>query len=229
MSSRSSEFWSGVRALLPLLLGVFPFGMIYGVLALESGLAAWQAQAMSALVFAGSSQIVLCQLLASHAPLAVIFVTIAIVNLRHVLYSASIAPETRHLTGGWKALIAYLLTDEAYAVMMARVHAAGASAHRHWFFFGAGLTLWSGWQLSTLAGLLVGGEIPPEWGFDFAVPLTFIALVVPAARSRADWLAVAVAGVAALLLAALPFKLSLIAATLLGVAGGVWMQRRQVR
>lgn len=229
MSSRSSEFRAGVLALLPLLLGVFPFGMIYGVLALESGLAAWQAQAMSALVFAGSSQIVLCQLLAGHAPLAVIFVTIAIVNLRHVLYSASVAPETRHLPGGWKALLAYLLTDEAYAVMMARVRTADASAYKHWFFFGSGLTLWSGWQLSTLAGLLLGSEIPPEWGFDFAVPLTFIALVVPAAHSRADWLAVTVAGAAALLLAALPFKLALIAATLLGVAGGVWMQRRQVR
>lgn len=214
---------------MPLLLGVWPFGMIYGVLALESGLTAWQAQAMSALVFAGSSQIVLSQMLASQAPLAVIFVTIAIVNLRHVLYSASLAPGLRTLGPGWKVLLAYLLTDEAYAVTVNRMNAARSSPHRHWFLFGAGLALWTAWQLSTLAGLALGSEIPPEWGLDFAIPLTFIALVVPAAHDRADWTAVIIAGIAAVALYALPFKLALIAATLLGIVGGVWMTRRATR
>src|SRR5512141_2279371 len=114
-SSPSSEFWLGVREELPILLGVVPFGMIYGILALSAGLSVADAQAMSSVVFAGSAQFMTANLVIAAAPGIVIILTGFVINLRHALYSASIAPYTKHLPIGWKAVLAYLLTDEAYA------------------------------------------------------------------------------------------------------------------
>src|SRR5574340_489484 len=115
MQTRSDFFWAGVRAELPLLIGVFPFGMIYGALALSAGLSPFAAQSMSWIVFAGSAQFITAQLLHQAVPALVIVVTIGIVNLRHMLYSASLAPFLEKLSLRWKLVLAYLLTDEAYA------------------------------------------------------------------------------------------------------------------
>ncbi|WP_068768936.1 AzlC family ABC transporter permease [Termitidicoccus mucosus] len=225
--NRRAEYADGFRRMLPLWAGVFPFGMIYGVLALECGLAPWQAQAMSSLVFAGSSQIVLCQLLAASAPLLVVFTAIAIINLRHILYSASLAPSLRALPPWWKAVLAYFLTDEAYATTLGRMtDPDDPSRFRHWHLLGAGTGLWLCWQIATLTGILLGRGVPPEWGLDFAIPLTFIAIVVPRIKTRSDWAAVITSGIAVIVFASLPFKLSLIAATFAGVLAGMWLTRR---
>src|SRR6266540_4613834 len=115
MTQNKTLFWAGVRAELPLEIGGFPFGMIYGALALNTGLSVAAAQLMSSIVFAGSSQFVTTQLVHEVAPTVVIVLTIAIVNLRHMLYSASLAPFLKSLPLRWKILLSYLLTDEAYA------------------------------------------------------------------------------------------------------------------
>src|SRR5512140_173767 len=115
-SSPSREFWLGVREELPILLGVIPFGMIYGVLALSAGLSPIDAQSMSWVVFAGSAQFLTAKLIGEATPILVIILTGFIVNLRHMLYSATIAPYTKHLPLRWKAALAYLLTDEAFVV-----------------------------------------------------------------------------------------------------------------
>lgn len=216
--SKRSEFLAGVRAELPILLAVIPFGLVYGALALNVGLSPLVAQAMSAIVFAGSAQFIMAQLVGETTPALVIIVTIFIVNLRHVLYSASVAPYLTHLHHGWKWLLAYLLTDEAYAVAITHYYREGKLAHKHWYFLGAGVMLWSTWQTSTLVGILIGSTIPPEWPLDFAVPLTFIALLVPVIRDRASLVAALVAGVAAVLVATLPLQLGLVVATLIGIA-----------
>ena len=116
MSESTKEFWNGVRAELPLLIGVFPFGMIYGALALNAGLSASASQLMSSIVFAGSSQFITAQLVHNAAPAFVIIVTIAVVNLRHMLYSASLAPYLKNLSLQWKVLLSYLLTDEEMCI-----------------------------------------------------------------------------------------------------------------
>ena len=187
--SRASEFLAGCRDELPILLGVAPFGMIYGVLALSAGLPSFAAQAMSSVVFAGSSQFIATQLIREGAPGLVIVLTVFVVNLRHALYSASVAPYLRHLGPAWKALLAYLLTDEAYAVAISRyirddARRTGLAPRAHWYFLGAGLTLWSSWQVSTAAGIFLGARVPQSWSLDFTLPLTFIALVVPALKDR---------------------------------------------
>ena len=222
----SSQFWAGVRAEFPLLVGVFPFGLIYGTLALNAGIPIAASQAMSAIVFAGSSQFATAQLVYDATPAFVIILTIAVINLRHMLYSASLAPYLHDLSLRWKILLSYLMTDEAYAVAILHYELTGATAYAHWYFFGAGLALWSTWQVSTAIGIGLGASLPPKWPLDFALPLTFIAMVVPALRNRPAWIAALSAGLVALLAYSLPYKLGLILAALTGIVVGTWLESR---
>ncbi|HEV8352675.1 MAG TPA: AzlC family ABC transporter permease [bacterium] len=263
MTSRKSEFLAGVKAEIPILLGVVPFGLIFGVVALEAGLPPWPAFAMSSVVFAGSAQFIGVQLFGLAAPPLVILLTTLVVNLRHLLYGASVAPYLKPLRPAWKWVLAYLMTDEAYAVAITNYTAqAGkrASEHApphpgplpldphphplpqagegqgigpkgarertgHWFFLGAGLTLWVSWQASTAAGILLGAQIPASWSLAFALPLTFIALVRPALTDRGTVLAAATAGVVAVLAFSLPYKLGLMVAALGGIVMGLVTER----
>src|SRR5512140_389610 len=221
--SPSSELRSGALALAPLLVGVAPFGVIYGLLALQSGIPPAAAMAMSSVVFAGSSQFLLAPLAGLGAPGLEMVASVALVNLRHALYSASVAPSLSHLPRRWKAVLAYLLTDEAYAAAIARLGREGEN--RHWFLLGAGLLLWSSWQVSTAAGILLGASLPRDLPLDFALPLTFIAIVVPMVRSRGALVAAVVAAAAALLCAGWPYQLGLLAAAVAGIVVG-WMVAR---
>ncbi len=222
MSSRSA-FLAGVRAELPILLGVIPFGLIYGALAVSQGLPSAIALGMSSIVFAGSAQFIGMQLIGAGTPLLVVVLTTFVVNLRHVLYSASVAPYTRRLSPAWKWLLAYLLTDEAYAVAI--IHYADdsdpAPADKHWYFLGAGLALWGSWQASTAVGVFLVEQITVNGALDFAIAITVIALVVPALKDRAGVAAALSAGLAALLAAALPYKLGLMLAALVGIVAGL--------
>lgn len=223
------EFWAGVRAEFPLLVGVFPFGMIYGVLALEAGLQVAPAQAMSSIVFAGSSQFIATQLFKTSAPSLVIVLTIFVVNLRHALYSASVAPYINHLSPRWKVLLAYLLTDEAYAIAITRYSNQEknlVSPYSHGFFLGAGVALWSIWQISTALGIGLGAVVPDAWQLDFTLALTFIALVAPLVKDRASLGAALAAGIVALLAFGLPYKLGLLAAALAGIAAGMLLEKQ---
>ncbi len=222
----SREFWLGVRGELPILFGVVPFGMIYGILALSAGLSPLDAQAMSSVVFAGSSQFMTAKLISAVTPGLIIILTGFVINLRHALYSASLAPYMRHLPLRWKAALAYLLTDEAYAVSIIHYQEPGDLTNKHWFLAGSGLTLWTSWQISTGVGIFLGAQIPAAWGLDFALPLTFIALVVPGLKDRSSTFTAIVASVAALLFFGLPFKLGLIAATFVAIAAGLWSEKK---
>jgi len=227
MSNPQKSFWAGVRAELPLLIGVAPFGMIYGVLALNAGLAPAPAQMMSSIVFAGSAQFITAQLIRDAVPGLVIVLTIAVVNLRHMLYSASIAPYVRALPVRWKVLLSYLLTDEAYAVTILNYEQEDAAPTGHWFFLGTGLALWTCWQLCTAAGILLGATLPESWPLDFALPITFIALIMPALKDRPAIAAAVTAGAVALLAYGLPYKLGLMLAGLLGILVGTWLEGRK--
>lgn len=227
MSEKTKQFFSGVRAEFPLLIGVFPFGMIYGALALSAGLDKLASQMMSSIVFAGSAQFVTTQLVHDAAPGFVIVLTIAVVNLRHMLYSASLAPYLASLSTRWKTLLAYLLTDEAYAPSVIKYEREGVQPFSHWFLFGAGLALWSTWQVSTALGIFLGTAIPESWSLDFALPLTFIAMVVPVLKGRPYIAAALSAGVVALVANSLPYRLGLILAALVGTVVGTYLEGKQ--
>ena len=198
------EFRAGALAELPLLLGVVPFGLIYGVLGLAAGIPPWAVIAMCSILFAGSSQIVFAQLWSAQAPLTVIGATVGVVNLRHALYSASVAPYLRGLPLRWKLLLSYLLTDEAYAAAIGRFMNGPETPHRHWFLMGTGVILWAAWQLSAIAGVLLGTAIPPSWSLDFSLALTFTATGVPSLRKRSDIIPALAAATVALLAQGMP-------------------------
>lgn len=253
MHPRQATFLDGIRNELPILVGVFPFGMIYGVLALEAGLPPFEAQAMSTILFAGSSQMILTQLFRTATPTLVMLLTIFVVNLRHALYSASLAPYIQHLPLKWKLILSYLLTDEAYAVSVIHYQlldvqnissgsvalpAEGRSQvgdpddvseyypRAHWFVLGAGLALWTTWQVSTALGIFLGAVIPDAWGLDFTLALTFIALVAPSIKDRPATVAMLVAGVISLVGYGLPYRLGLILSAICGVSAGLWVEER---
>ncbi len=225
MNESRKTFWDGVKAEIPLLVGVFPFGMIYGALALNAGLSVFASQMMSSIVFAGSAQFITTQLISEAAPGFVIVLTIAVVNLRHMLYSASLAPYLKHVSTTWKILLSYLLTDEAYAPSVIQYEKEGVKPHSHWFLLGAGLALWATWQLSTAVGVFLGANIPDSLQLDFALPLTFIAMVVPVLKKTPMIAAALSAGTAALFAYSLPFKLGLILAAFIGILVGVLLER----
>jgi 4-azaleucine resistance transporter AzlC len=220
-----NEFISGIKAELPLMIGVIPFGMIYGILAISVGVPANVAQAMSVIIFAGSSQFVSAQLFGLGVPAIINLFTVWVINLRHGLYSASIAPYLQKLPTRWKWILAYLLTDEAYAVSIIHYQQDGDDRNKHWFFLGSGLTLWTIWQLSTAAGIFLGASVPASWSLDFTLALTFIALVIPAIKDRASLGAALSAGFVAVVLFNLPLKLGLLAASLIGILVGLLLER----
>lgn len=227
MDTQQRSLWAGIKAELPIALGVTPFGLIYGVLALDAGAPPLLAAAMSSIVFAGSAQFIGVELIGGGAATAVIWLTTFIVNLRHLLYSASLAPHVRHLPARWRWLLAYLLTDEAYVVTILHYDDQDQTKiHKHWYFLGAGITLWVCWQISTIVGVFLGAQVPAGWSLDFTLALTFIGLVVPSLRKRPHLAAALVAGLVAVLAYEWPYQLGLLAAALSGISAGVWMEER---
>jgi predicted branched-subunit amino acid permease len=161
------------------------------------------------------------------APGLVMVLTIFIINLRHALYSASIAPYINRLSTNWKAFLAYLLTDEAYAITIIHYHQNELQPFSHWFFLGAGLALWSTWQVSTAVGILVGAVVPDAWSLDFTLSLTFIALLMPLMKDKPSLGAALSAGLVALAGNHLPYKLGLVSAALAGILVGSLLERRK--
>ena len=226
--SRSGEFWRGVLDTLPMMFGAAPFGLIFGTLAASSGLSPGGALGMSLIVFAGSSQFIALSLLAGKASLLVLVLTTFVVNLRHALYSASLLPHVAKLNQGWRALLAFWLTDETFAVVQLRYGAADDSPYKHWFQFGSGLSMYLNWFLWTLAGVLLGQTIPQlqHLGLEFAMAATFTGIVVPLLRNRPMIVAALVAAGVALLGRGLPYKLGLMLAALAGVVAGMALEGR---
>ena len=218
------EFAAGVRAFVPLTMAIIPFGMVCGASAVAAGMTAWQSFSMSWVIFAGSAQIVVVQLLASGAPLAVIIATGTVINVRFMMYSASLGPHLGGLGKPWRMLLAYLITDQAYLLGIIRYMAPGERTHRHWFLFGISAATWLCWQLSTILGIVLGSVMPQDWSLDFILPLTFISIVVPLLSNRAMLIA-GIAGGAASVLLILPLQLNLIAAVIIGIAAGLLAER----
>ncbi len=226
--SRTGEFWRGALDTLPMMLGAAPFGLIFGTLAAPSGLSSGGALAMSLVVFAGSSQFIALSLLAGQAGLVVIVLTTFVVNLRHALYSASLLPFVAELSQGWRALLAFWLTDETYAVVQLRYGADDASPNKHWFQLGSSVAMYTNWFAWTVVGVVLGRSMPQlqRLGLEFAMAATFTGIVVPLLRNRPMVAAALVAAGVALLGRDLPYKLGLMLAALAGVAAGMALEAR---
>lgn len=231
--TRRGELLHGARDTLPLLLGAAPFGLIFGALAAGGVLGAAGAMAMSALVYAGSAQFVALSLVAGGAGAAVVVLTTLVVNLRHLLYAATLQPGVARLPQRWRVLLAFWLTDETFAVVHHRFarDAGAADAFRHWYVAGSGLAMYANWLGWTAAGVVLGRSSPAltHLGLEFAVVATFVGIVLPLLRDRPTIAASLSAAAVALLARGLPYKLSLLLSAVVGVAAGLWFEERAAR
>jgi 4-azaleucine resistance transporter AzlC len=214
-----SEFRQGVRDVSPLLLGIIPFGFIAGIATVDAGLGLPEAVGLSTVVFAGAAQLATLELIGRDAPLAIIVVTAVVINLRMLMYSASIAPHFTHLSKRMKAMVAYLLTDQAYALSIARYETGERSPVA--YYLGVAVTLWVVWQLTTIAGVVLGTRVPESLGLEFAVPLVFLALLVPAMEDRQTTVAGIAGGAVAVGTAGLPLNLGLLVGATVGILAGL--------
>lgn len=219
-TTSGQEFLAGVRDEIPLMLGVIPFGMVFGVLGVEVGLHPVTIMAMSVIIFGGASQVVFAQMVSAGASGMVIASTVGIINLRHALYSATFTTYIATVPMRWRVLIAYLLTDEAFFVSLLRFKTKPYSPNMYFHMVGTGAVLWVCWQVSTFAGIVVGELIPPALNLGFAIPLTFMAITVPQITSLPPLVAVITGGLVAILGQNLPWNIWVIAAAISGMASG---------
>jgi 4-azaleucine resistance transporter AzlC len=221
-ASPAAAFVSGAKANVPVLLALIPFAVAFGATAMGSGLSILEALAMSVFVFAGAAQLAAIPLLSAGASVAIVVLTVLIINLRLTLYSASLAPHFRRLPLGWKGLLSYLLTDQAYAATITRFDDGETKEpDKRWYFLGVALSIWVTWQTATILGVFLGAWVSEGWSLDFVLPLTFIALALPAIKDRTTAAAALSASVAAVFATALPLNIGLITAALVGVVGGL--------
>lgn len=224
-----SEFLSGCRAIAPVLVGTIPFGFVAGVAPVGAGMTPLESIVLSLMAFSGIAQLVVAQLVAVGSPIMLTLAAALIVSLRFMMYSASLAPHLAHLPTRWRMLLAYLMTDQGYAMGLQRANRPGDQRLRHLHMLGVGLTLYTSWQAAVVAGAVLGAQVPAAWSLDFVVTLSFLVLLVPLLRRRAELVAAAVAGGIALLAAGLPYRLAIVMASLFGIAAGLawdWRARR---
>ena len=224
-AAESSSWTEGVRAVAPILLSVAPFGLIFGVTAIAADVPALAAWASSFIVFAGASQIAIVEVLDGGGAAFVAFITAVVINARMLMYSADMGRYT--VTAPWRTKVraAYLLTDQAYLVTSHRFPDPRTSPSVLPFYFGAGLALWTTWQITTTTGMLLGAAIPASWSLEFAIPLTFMALLVLAVRDRPGLVAAAAGGTVAVIATGLPYNLGLLVGAVCGVVAGLVSER----
>ncbi len=218
-------FLEGVRDMLPATIGIFPFGVVCGLGAISAGASPIAAIAMSLIIFSGAAQVIAAQLITAGAPFAIIVLSCFVISLRFLMYSAGLAPYLRSVDHRERNLIAFLLTDQSFAATIGRFRESEDLVANVSYFLGGGAALWTAWQLSSLVGIFVGAIIPVSWHLEFAVPLCFIGLLAPLLRDRATLVVVASTAIAAVLLDAMPLRLSMICAAVIGIASGVIAER----
>ncbi|STU36984.1 AzlC family protein [Klebsiella pneumoniae] len=214
---------------MPLCIGDFPFSFIVGALSVSAGMSVWQSTAWSAIVIAGSAQMLALNMLKTGATLGVIIFTTLIINLRHVLYSASISGTVREASFFKKCFMSYALTDEVYASTVKEME--GNKKEKYLFYGSAMITFWAIWVLADFLGALVGASFPhiEKYGLDFAMVAAFIAIVVPQIKSQACTVAAVVAAVSGVLLVILPYSLGIVVASVLGVLAGLCVDLAEER
>ncbi|MGR7088763.1 AzlC family ABC transporter permease [Klebsiella aerogenes] len=219
----------GASAIMPLSIGDFPFSFIVGALSVSAGMSVWQSTAWSAIVIAGSAQMLALNMLKTGATLGVIIFTTLIINLRHVLYSASISGTVREASFFKKCFMSYALTDEVYATTVKEME--GNKQDKYLFYGSAMITFWAIWVLADFLGALVGASFPniEKYGLDFAMVAAFIAIVVPQIKSQACTVAAVVAAVSGVLLVILPYSLGIVVASVLGVLAGLCVDLAEER
>ena len=218
MNNRLKTLSRGIIDVSPLMIPVFPFGIIYGVIGMELGFGAYMTLGASVIMFAGASQIVLLQLFSGGASSFVIFSSVGAVNSRHLLYGAVLSEHLSSLRLTWKLILSYVMVDQAFAVSNSYFKKNKNDKNKHYHLLGAGFTCWTIWQISTIVGIVMGSIIPDELGLSFAISLTFLALLIDDFRKLKNIIVMLVSGVVATIgYNTIPFKAYIIVAALLAL------------
>lgn len=222
------DFWQGFRDGTPFILVIAPFGAVFGVVATEAGLDLAQVMGFSVLVIAGAAQFVALQMMVENAPVLIVLVASLTLNLRHAMYSASLAPHLGRLSWWKRGVVAYFLVDQTYApsVLKYETTPGMTSSQKMAYYLGVAMSICPVWYLATWGGAVLGTAIPAGLPIDFAVPITFLALIVPMLRSAAHVAAALVSIIGVLVFAFLPFNLGLLVAALLAMMTGAEVERR---
>lgn len=227
MSANSTFFSRGFWAMLPITTGVAPFGIVMGTVASEAGLSFARSTFMNFWVFAGAAQLAAVDLMSQNAASAVVVATGLIINLRFLLYSAALVPVVRNSRPLTRVLCAYWITDQNYAVMSAHHQELDTPEHAVRFYLGASLAMFLVWHLSVVAGFVFGNFAPAGWALDYAVPVSFVALVIPTLKSRKHLVVAAFSAGVSLVFYAVPFRMGLILTALAAMALATRITRRK--
>ena len=221
MNNKLKIFLKGSADISPLMIPVVPFGIIFGVIGIDLGFSPLLTYSMSFFICGGASQIVLLQLISGGASSLVALTSVGVVNSRHFLYGAVISEYLSNLNLAWRALLSYLLYDQSFAVSYNYFKKNEDSQNRHYHLFGSGLTLWVIWQVSTLMGIFLGAVVPETLGLKFAIPLTFMSLLVQEFRKLDHVFVMLISGFAAVFFYSIPFKAYIIVAALVGLSSAL--------
>jgi len=234
-TSRKSYYRQGVIASLPFVLVIIPFSTLFGVIATEAGLNVFETMAFSVVVIAGAAQFTALQLMQDNAPTAIVILSALAVNLRMAMYSASLTPYLGAAPLWQRALCAYMTVDQSYVVGVAKFEKEPdmTVAERVGFFLGAVTPIVPLWYIFTLVGALLGAQVPDSLALDFALPITFLAMIAPMFRTLAHVVAAFVAVVVALIAADIPYSLGLLIAGIAGMMAGahteLLMEKRETQ
>ena len=215
MSNRFKTLSRGIIDVSPLMIPVFPFGIIYGVIGMDLGIGPYMTLGLSIIIFGGASQIVLLQLFSGGASPLVAIASVTAVNSRHLLYGAVFSEYLSHLKQRWKIILSYVLIDQAFAVSNIYFKKNKENNFKHYHLLGAGFTCWIIWQISTVLGIVLGSVVPEELGLSFTISLTFLALLIDDFRKYKNIIVMLVSGIVATVgYNSIPFQAYIIIATL---------------
>ena len=215
MNKRLKTLTKGIADVSPLMIPVVPFGIIFGVIAMELGLSPYMTFGMSVIIFGGASQIVLLQLFSGGASSLVTLSSVAAVNSRHLLYGAVLSEYLSKLRLTWKIILSYVMVDQAFAVSNTYFKKNKKDKNKHYHLLGAGFTCWTVWQVSTILGIVLGSVVPEELGLSFTISLTFLALLINDFRKFKNIIVMMVSGIVATIgFNTIPFQAYIIVAAL---------------
>ncbi len=217
MNGKTKNFFKATIDVLPLLIPVFPFGIIFGAIGIELGFGPYVTYATSIIIFSGASQIVFFQLLSAGASSIVAITSSSVISTRHLLYGAVVNQYLSNLSIYWKIGLSYILTDQAFAVSNEYFKKNKKDKFKHYYLLGAGVTLWITWQLTTIIGILLGSIVPEELGLTFTIPLTFIALLINYFRKIDHIIVIIASGVLSVIMYNAPFKSYIIFSSLISL------------
>ncbi|HJM78053.1 MAG TPA: AzlC family ABC transporter permease [Candidatus Pelagibacter bacterium] len=217
MNGKTKNFFKASIDVLPLLIPVVPFGIIFGAIGIELGFGPYVTYATSIIIFSGASQIVFFQLLSAGASSIVAITSSSVISTRHLLYGAVMNQYLSNLSIYWKIGLSYILTDQAFAVSNEYFKKNKKDKFKHYYLLGAGVTLWITWQITTVIGILLGSVVPEELGLTFTIPLTFLALLINYFRKIDHVIVIIASGVLSIIMYDAPFKSYIIFSSLISL------------